>query len=229
MSRALRWVLVVAVVAVAAVTVGPFVYINFIRDDPPPRLSLDGDASTSATPTGATDPASLDGAWEVGAGSQAGYRAREILFGQDAEAVGRTSDVTGSVEIDGTAVAQASFTVDMTTVTSDQSRRDGQFHGRIMDTATFPTASFELTEPIDLASVPAAGEQVTVTAVGELTLRGVTNSVTVHLDARHDGTTIEVVGSIPVHFDDYEIPDTSGGPASVGREGEVEFLLVLTR
>jgi hypothetical protein len=36
-------------------------------------------------------------------------------------------------------------------------------------------------------------------------------------------------GSIPIAFDDYEIPDASGGPASVGRDGEIELLLVFTR
>ena len=36
-------------------------------------------------------------------------------------------------------------------------------------------------------------------------------------------------GSIRVDFDDFEIPDASGGPAKVGRDGELELLLVFTR
>ena len=43
-------------------------------------------------------------------------------------------------------------------MTSDEQRRDSQFQGRIMDTATYPTATFELTEPITLDSLPANGE-----------------------------------------------------------------------
>lgn len=56
-----------------------------------------------------------------------------------------------------------------------------------------------------------------------------TQTVTFELAARRNGDTIEVNGSIPVAFDDYEIPDASGGPATVKREGEVEFLLVFER
>ena len=40
------------------------------------------------------------------------------------------------------------------------------------------------------------------------------------------GGQIVVNGSIPVAFDDYDIPDASGGPATVGRNGELELLLV---
>lgn len=74
--------------------------------------------------------------------------------------------------------------------------------------------------------VPAEGEPVTVTATGDLTLHGVTKSVTFDLEARRSGTAIEVNGTIGVDFDDYDIPDAGGGPATVGRTGEVEFLLV---
>lgn len=242
MRRSLKWLLIAAAVVLAAVTIGPFVYINFIRDDAPDEFSLEDldDAETAGT-TAAGDDATtdttgadvtadgLDGAWTVAVGSQAGYRATEILFGQEADAAGRTDDVTGTFEIAGTTVTAASLTVDMTTIESDQENRDNQFHDRIMETATFPTATFELTEPLDLGSLPADGEQITVTAQGELTVHGVTNAVTVTIDARLNGSDIEVAGSIPVVFSDYDIDDPSGGPATVGDDGEVEFLLVFTR
>jgi polyisoprenoid-binding protein YceI len=117
----------------------------------------------------------------------------------------------------------------MTTVTSPESQRDGQFHGRIMDTATFPTATFTLTEPIELGSVPVDGEEVPHTVTGDLTLRGVTREVTFELIARRNGANIEANGTIAVDFDDFQIPDASGGPARVGRDGELELLLVFTR
>ena len=56
-----------------------------------------------------------------------------------------------------------------------------------------------------------------------------TNQVTFDLTARRNGATIEVNGIIAVDFDDFEIPDASGGPATVGRDGEIELLLVFTR
>ena len=241
MSRR-RWLILIPVVALVALVGGPWVYINLIRDDPPARLTLD-DATTTTTAgdgdvdgTGSTTTTAgvgtsegIEGAWSVSTGSQAGYRVKEVLFGQDSEAVGRTTGVTGTMDISGTTVTTTEVVVDMTTVASDEDRRDGQFHGRIMDTATFPTATFTLSEPIDLGSVPADGDVVNHTVTGDLTLRGVTNPVTFELTARRNGATIEANGSIAVDFDDFQIPDASGGPASVGRDGELELLLVFTR
>jgi len=237
MSRLVRWLLAAAVAAVVLVVGGTWLYINVIRDDPPDRFSVEdfdetGDqAATGATTTTSTPDATsdVDGVYTVADGSEAGYRAREILFGQDATAVGRTNQVTGTMEIAGNVVTAATVTVDMASVESDEDRRDNQFRGRIMDVATFPTSTFELTQPLDLGELPADGELVTVTAQGRLTLRGVTNDVTVTIEARRSGARIEVAGSVPINFDDYAIPDASGGPASVGRSGEVEFLLAFVR
>jgi polyisoprenoid-binding protein YceI len=232
--------LIAAVVAVLLVTVvGPFVYINVIKEDAPDKPSVDdisvsADSSTStSTAAGApaVDDGTIDGTWTVQQGDEvfAGYRAKEVLFGQDAEAVGRTGDVTGTLTASGTTVTAVDVTVDMTTVESDESRRDGQFQGRIMSTSEFPTAEFHLTEPIELGSLPAEGEKVTVEAIGELTLRGVTKPVTVELEAKRQAGTLVVSGSAEIDFDDFEIPDASGGPATVGRTGSFELLLVFAR
>ena len=120
----------------------------------------------------------------VGPGSAVGYRVVEVLFGQDTEGVGRTDQISGQFTIAGDQVTDASFEVDMQTVASDESRRDSQFNGRLMDTATFPTATFVLTAPIELGAVPADGTPVTATATGDLTLRGVTKPVTFDVQAQ---------------------------------------------
>jgi polyisoprenoid-binding protein YceI len=233
MSRRARWILITLVALVLAPVVGTFVYLNVIRSDPPERLSLD-DVTTTTTPSsteGTTDPGSagIEGAWTVADGSVVGYRVEETLFGQSAEGVGRSEGVTGSLTIDGTTVTEADFEVDMTTFESDESRRDGQFEGRIMETGEFPTASFVLTAPIELGVEPADGEEIDVEATGELTLHGVTREITIPLTAKRSGTTFAVDGSVTITFADYEIDDPSGGPASVGDDGELEVLLVFAR
>ena len=161
--------------------------------------------------------------------SQAGYRAKEVLFGQSGEAVGRTSDVSGVLRITGTTVTSVDVSVLMESVESDVSRRDDQFRGRIMDVSTYPTATFKLTTPIELGSVSEVGATSTHSATGELTLRGVEQTVTFDLQARRTATSIDVSALIPISFDDFGIPDASGGPASVGRNGEIELLLIFTR
>ena len=243
------WLLGGAVVLViVAVLAVPYVYIHFIQADPEPALTFENiDASASettttvaaaststaagatATTTAAAAGDSIDGSWAVTTGSQAGYRVKEILFGQDTDAVGRTSAVTGSLSIAGTSVTDGSFEVDLTKVTSDESRRDAQFQGRIMETSEFPTAAFKLTKPIDLGNLPADKTVVAYTASGEFTLHGVTKQIDVALTARRNGANIEVTGTIPVVFADYQIDNPSTAGISTQDNGVVEFLLVFAK
>lgn len=234
------WFIAVPVVILLAVVVGPFVYFNVIQDDAPARASLD-DLTTPTTDDGATtettdgsgdttapsDSATIDGSWEVadGTGSFAGYRATEVLFGQSNEAAGRTEEVTGTLEIDGTTVTAATVEVDLTGLSSDEDIRDGQVQNRILETGEFPTATFELTEPIDFGTEPDDQEEITVEATGDLTVHGETQTVTVELAARKNGEAVEVSGSIPVTWSDFSINDPSGGPAQVEGSGEIEFAL----
>ena len=230
-----RTLLLLPVGLVVLVAAGVLLYTKVIADDPPERLTFGDTASTVAGGTATTggsagaSSAGVDGTWKVTTGSTAGYRAKEILFGQSVTAVGRTEAVTGDMTIQGTTVSTARFTVDMTKVKSDRSQRDGQFHGRIMDTSQFPTAEFVLTSPISIGSLPADKADVAVPVKGRLTLKGKTNDVTFELRTRRNGSNIEVNGTIPVTFSDYGIDNPSGGPAQVGDEGEVEVLLVLAR
>ncbi len=221
------WIIGIPVLLIVLVGGGTWIYINVI-DDPPPKLKLSD--VTTTKPNGATSStkpsdASIDGDWTVASGSKVQYRAGEKLFGQSTTAVGETDAVTGDMTISDTTVESATFTADLTKVTSDQSNRDRQFQGRIMDTATFPDATFELTSPIDLGQVPADLEKVTVKATGELTLRGKTRPVTFDIIARRNGAAIEANGTIPIVFDDYGIPAPSFGPAEVEDHGEMVFLI----
>ena len=225
-TRWLRWIVGVPVALVVFVSAGTWVYLNVLRDDPPERLSLDaaGDVDSDAPPDGG-----VEGTWKVGPGSQAGYRVPEVLNGQRTEAVGRTSDVAGSLTIARTTVTAATFTVDLTRVTSDESRRDNQFRGRIMDVANHPEATFVLSEPLDVGAVPEVGGRVAAAATGALTLRGTTRPVTFDLEAERTATGFTVAGSIPITFGDFGIPNPSAGPAQVGDEGELEVLLTFAR
>jgi polyisoprenoid-binding protein YceI len=221
-------VLLIAVVVLGVtVPLGTYAYIHFIEGDTPDRLTFD--STTTAAPTGSTvptstTPASLNGTWVATDSSQVGYRVKEKLFGQDTEAVGRTSNVSGELTYADLKVTAAKITADMTTVKSDQSNRDNQFRTRIMDTSTYPTAVFELTKPIALPQVPTA-DPMTVTADGNLTLRGVTQPVTVELKIRKNGDAIEANGTIPVTFSKWNIPNPSFGPAETADNGELELLV----
>jgi polyisoprenoid-binding protein YceI len=225
-ARRWRWLAIgVAVVAVLAVG-GPFLYINVVEGDAPAPLAVTS-SSPGAEASGSTGSAAgIDGAWKAASGSQAGYRVDEVLFGQNSAAVGRTSQVGGQLTIQGTTVSAADLTVDLSSVQSDRAQRDNQFRGRIMDTATYPTASFKLASPIQLGSVPAQGATVSAKATGQLTLRGTTRTVTTDLTARRSGDSIQVSGQIPIAFSDWGIPNPSFGPVTTEDHGTIEYLVV---
>lgn len=227
MSRRLKTGLIAGIGVLALVVGGPWVYIHLIQGDAPPPLALGATSSPSATGgTTGTDPGTGDSSWTVTGDSIVGYRVKEVLFGQSADAVGRTSAITGTMTLDEAIVTDATFTVDMTTVTSDESRRDEQFNGRIMETSVYPTATFTLSEPIDLGSLPAANTDVTATATGELTLHGVTKTVTFDVTGRYTGSQVEIAGSIPIGFADWEISNPSFGPVTTEDNGILEFSLL---
>lgn len=206
---------------------GPFVYIHFVEGPAPAKLSL---PKSTAAASGSSAATSVDGVWHVGQGSVAGYRVQEVLIGQQATAVGRTSKVWGSLTISGTSVTAASFSVDMASVESDQSERNAQFDGRIMDVSAYPDASFVLSDPIALGSVPTAEVVERYPATGELTLHGVTRAAHFTVSAERSTSGIDVLADIPVLFADWGIANPSiGGFVTTQDSGTLEVLLELTR
>ena len=235
-SRRRRWTWLLLIVPVGLAVVvfgGTLIYIHFIAPDPAPKLAFSGVASSASDPSAgdasATEAGAIDGMWNVSTGSTVQYRVHEKLNGLDNEATGTTTAVTGQLAMAGTTVNSASFTVDMTKVTSDEQQRDGQFRRRIMETGKFPTATFELTSPIALGSIPANLTEITVPVTGKLTLHGTTKTITFDLKARRNGAHLEANGTIPITFSDYNINNPSGGPANVGNSGDLEFLLIFAK
>lgn len=216
--RWVKWVVSAAVLVVVVAVGGPFVYIHFIEDKAPPAFHLsDRRDRGSAVP--------VAGRWKVTSGSEAGYRVQEKLAGQANTAFGRTSKVSGTLTVAGKNVTAGSFTVDMASVHSDQSRRDDQFRTRVMDTASFPTSRFVLAQPIALRTIPPPGKTIKAQAVGKLTLRGTTKTVTIPLTARRDGARLTVVGSLPITFADWGISNPSNGFAETEDHGTLEVQL----
>jgi polyisoprenoid-binding protein YceI len=209
--------------------IGPFVFLHIIEGPTPKSLSI-RPATPSDSPSASSSPtaSTASGRYVVATSSQVEYRVAEILFGQSATAVGKTSSVTGAMTLQSTNVTAANFIVPLATVKSNESLRDEQFRTRIMDVAMYPDAVFNLTHPITLGTVPAVGKIVTVRATGTLAMHGVTRSVTFSIETEYTGTEFEVSGSIAIMFSDWDIQNPSGGPAQVGSSGVMEFLLYLS-
>jgi polyisoprenoid-binding protein YceI len=211
-------------------------YFVVFAGSSPQRLTL---SSPTPSTSGATaNPSSTPGAgtWTVTSGSQAGYRVREQLASLSApsDAVGRTSAVTGTLTLtqsaSGYSVTTATFTVDVTKLTSDQSRRDQRIHSQGLESDRYPTATFQLTTPIALPATATSGQTINVSATGTLTLHGVTKSVTIPITARLTGSKIELVGSITFPFGQFGMtPPSIGGFVSVQNNATMEFQLLLAQ
>lgn len=232
MNRVVRVILLALVFLGLGLVVGPWVYINLVKDDAPDALTLD--TSPDQTLPSGVDEESLNdvnGQWRVvpNTDSIVGYRVEEVLFGQNTEGVGRTKQVEATLTIQDDSVTAGSFTVQMGTLMSDAANRDRQFNNRIMDTATYPTATFTLTSPIALPTNAVSGSPISAEATGELTLRGVTRAVSFPLQAQVEGARFTVVGNITIVFDEWGIPEPSVPGISVEPEGLLEFSLVFER
>jgi polyisoprenoid-binding protein YceI len=98
-----------------------------------------------------------------------------------------------------------------------------------MEVDRYPTATFELTQPIVLASIPADGVTASTKATGELSIHGVTKTVTFTVTGKRSGSAIQIAGSIPIVFADYNIDNPSFGFVQTDDRGVMEFLLNLAR
>lgn len=235
-----------AVVVAAVVAIGAFLVL---RGDAPEEFQLtdtseaadstNDDASGESTDSGgdeSTDngttaaPGDISGTWSVAEGSEAGYRVVEDISGiTDFEAVGRTSDVSGTIAVEGTTVTSGEFSVLVGSISSDDRRRDSTFANDIMNSREFPSATLVLAEPIELGSLPDDGASITTTAQGELTLRDATNATPIEVAAQLLGDQIEIVASVDVLFSDYGIANPTNAFVTVRDEGKVEVRLLLSR
>lgn len=242
---------ILSVTAAVVVLLGAGVWW-FLRDDAPEEVDLatatagvtDGadSSSTGQSDDGAASDSTFDGditgSWtvdtetgdfdyETATGTFAGFRIAEELSGiGSTTAVGRTGDVSGTMDIDGETVTAATFDIDLSTVTTDDSRRDD----KVQDALATPTATFTLTEPIELGTGAANGEAVSVTASGEMTINGVTNAVEFPLEAQLVDGTVVVVGSLDIAFSDYDVEVPSSPIVlSVDDNGTLEMQLLLVK
>ncbi|MBY6537146.1 YceI family protein [Rhodococcus sp. BP-349] len=214
---------VVVVLAIVALVVGPRIYSSIESSDPAASVSTSGAEAATGD---------LDGEWTVTPGdsanpTSAGYTVAEVLNGTDVTVVGTTPDVSGSATIANQQLTAGEIVVQTETITTDSDRRDNQFRGNIFDVANNPTATFTVTSPVDLSTVPTDGTTATVTLDGTLTLKGQTRDVSVETQVLRSGETIVASGNISATWTDYGIEPPSLGFVTVDPTGSVDFLVTL--
>jgi polyisoprenoid-binding protein YceI len=220
--------LLVALPLAALLALGAAFAVFAIRgsDEPPPPALAEPEPAGARAQAGS---GAQDGARElrVAGGSFVGYRVRETFASIGVvDAVGRTQDVEGTARADGRRLVAADLEADLTTLRSDEARRDAALRTRGIETDRFPTARFTLAAPA--AVVPAAGERARATVRGRLELHGQTREVRARVQAQRRGAGLELVGEAPIAFADFGIePPSVAGFVTVRDEGALEFRVVL--
>lgn len=204
-----------------------------------------GPAPASATPAPATSSAasatplatvSSGGPWTfaVDGSSRTTVRVREVLarIRAPGDAVLTASGMRGTFTLrpDGTFAAGSKITADLTTLSSDQSQRDGFIKDNTLETRRFPTAEFvpeKLTGPLPL---PLAGE-MTLLVAGRMTVHGKTKDATFSVVGKREGArlTATVTAAPSFTFADFgmSVPRVAS-VLSIEDEIRVEISLVAT-
>lgn len=155
----------------------------------------------------------------AGNGSTAQYAVEEEFFGQAVPfvtAVGTTDQVDGSISLEvsdaGISVADGSFTVNLSTLTSDQGRRDNAIRRDWLQSSTYPDAIFNEIAAVNLPAGAAEGQEVTFQLTGVLTVREIPQNVTWDVTARVENGTLTGTAVTNILMADYgfEAPNIGG-------------------
>jgi len=167
----------------------------------------DTDSTTSVATSGTwtINTAIGEFSFENATSTFAGFRINEELSGiGSAVAVGRTPKLTGTLVIQDGVVTTASIEVDLTTIVSNQSRRDSRIQ-QALNTTQHPVATFLLAEPIDVGNDLAEGETFSANATGQITINGITSVVTIPLEGTFVEGSVLLAGGINLTFADFDV------------------------
>jgi polyisoprenoid-binding protein YceI len=169
-------------------------------------------------------------------GTEVRYRVRERLMGRDLDndAVGVTRAVTGQIALgpDGSVLPDESrITIDVTSLKSDQDRRDNYVRRRLLVTDSNPTVVFAPTAiKGGPKSIPTSGS-ATFTIVGNLTVKGVTKPTTWTINARYLPASVVGTAATAFTFSDFSItqprvPILLSVADTIRLEGDLNFAVM---
>lgn len=150
-------------------------------------------------------------------GNQAQFAVREQLAGLDFpnDAVGTTTAVSGALVIlpDGQLIeGESRFVVDLATLKTDSSRRDGYIQRNTLETGTYPEAIFVPTAAAGLPTdLPTSGP-VAFQLSGDLTVHGVTRPVTWDVAGEVAGQAFSGTATTSITFTDFGMTLPRVGP-----------------
>lgn len=149
--------------------------------------------------------------------SEASYTVNEEFFSEAVsrlgvvlgatETVGRTNEVEGEFELDlneSFPLISSRFSVNIRSLTSDQSRRDERIQEQDLESNKYPLAEFTATAIEGFPASYTEGEEINFTLVGDLTIREISKQTTFDMTATLDGDTITGNASAIILMSDFD-------------------------
>lgn len=141
----------------------------------------------------------------------ASYSVYENLIFQNKpnnDAIGTTHSVQGGFKVregDSPLVAAMNIQVDLRTLQSDSSRRDGFIQQNTLETDTYPYATFVSVSTQGLPASYTDGQTVHFQITGNLTMHGKTNKETFDVQGKVVGNTITGTATSTIYMTDFGI------------------------
>ncbi len=164
--------------------------------------------TTAAAPT--AEPAAASVTYQiVPAESSVQYEVGETFLNQNNRyvvAVGVTQEVTGAIQLDAANPQNSSIgpiEINIGAFQSDSPRRDNAIRGQWLESARFPVATFVPTQIDGLPSSYTAGQELTISITGDLTIRETTRPVTFEVSGMVDGDTMTGVATTQILMTDF--------------------------
>jgi len=247
MKRTRPLVLAGATLAIVAVLVAAAAVVWTLRSDDPnllteaPAIPTSAPAGVDASPT--EEPATSQTIADVdlpegvrrfvvAAGeSSAKYVVEETLSGLPATAVGTTTDVTGDIYLTSDGLydgLESKFLVDLSTLQTDESRRDNYVRSNVLQTSRYQYAEFVI-ESID--AFPAGyveGEEASLTLTGTMTIKDASLPITFTVLARQAEGTLTATADTQFNMSDFGIDPPQVALASA-KDGVVLQIVIIAR
>lgn len=248
MKRPRPLVLVGAVLAVVVLLVAGAALVWTLRSDDPDLLteapaipttapSDRGEASTQepeATAEASTVVDLPDGVRRfvvVRGDSSAKYVVEETLSGLPATAVGVTTDVTGEIYLMPEGLyggAESKFMVDLSTLKTDESRRDNFVRSNVLETNRYQFAEFVIESVDGFPAGYVEGEEASLTLSGTMTIKDVSLPMTFNVLARQAGDTLTATADTQFNMSDFGI-DPPQVTIAKAKDGVVLQVVLIAR
>jgi polyisoprenoid-binding protein YceI len=231
---------------VAVIVIGAAVVWTLRSDDPDllteaPAIPTSQPSGADESPTQATESTGAASNVDLPEGvrrfvvipgdSSAKYVVEETLSGLPATAVGVTTDVTGEIYLTAEGLydgAESKFTVDLSTLQTDESRRDNYVRQNVLQTDQYQFAEFVIGSIDGFPAGYVEGDEASLTLTGTMMIKEASMPITFTVLARQAGDTLTATADTEFLMSDFGIDPPQVAIASA-KDGVVLQIVIIAQ